>query len=116
MPAQRHHSGSGTSDVAEQELQERAAADDLHSVRVLRPRHGIRERRRAIGAGIHEDRLGHLEEDVPGTAGAFLDDLRRVAAEVVLDDLEDGAWILKTLVADDRRLDQRRHQLVEGRT
>jgi hypothetical protein len=47
MAAQRHDAGARASDVAQQQLQQRRAADDLHAVGVLRPGHGIGDRGRA---------------------------------------------------------------------
>ena len=66
-------------------------------------------------AGVGEDRLGDLEERLPRAAGRPLDHLRRVAAEVALDDLEDAARVLQRLVALRRRLQQRPDQRVVRR-
>ena len=99
VAAQRHDAAARPADIAEQQLQQRAAADDLQAVGVLGPGHGVGERRGPVGAGVREDRLGDLQERVPRAAGHPLDHLGRVAAEVPLDDLEDAARILQRLVA-----------------
>jgi hypothetical protein len=54
--------GAGASDVAQQQLQQRRAADDLHAVGVLRPGHGVGNRTRALGAGVVQQGLGHAQE------------------------------------------------------
>src|SRR5260370_1874373 len=79
---------------------------------MLRPRHGIGERRRPVGAGVREDGVGHLEKRIPWTTGRALDHLRRVAAEVLLDDLEGAAWILQRDITLGWWLEQRLDQSV----
>src|SRR6266516_4318716 len=49
VATQRHDAGAGPADVAEQQLQQRRAADDLGPVRVLGPGDRVGERRRAVG-------------------------------------------------------------------
>jgi hypothetical protein len=115
VAAQRHDAGPRPPHVAEQQLQQRAAADHLGPVGVLGPGHGVGERRGPIGAGVVQDGLGHLEEGVARAAGHSLDHLGRVAAEVALDDLEDGPRVLQRLIALRRRLQQRAHQWIERR-
>src|SRR5207253_6368618 len=100
---ERHDAGAGTADVAQEELEQRTAADGLWPVGVLSPGDGVRERGGAIAPGVGEDRLRHLEEGRPGAAGDALDHFRRVAAEVPLHDLKDGARVLERLVASRRR-------------
>src|SRR5918999_6033094 len=43
VPAQRHDAAARTADVPQEELEQRAAADHLHAVGVLRPRDRVRE-------------------------------------------------------------------------
>jgi len=50
VAAQGHDPGARASDVAEQQLEQRGAADDLRAVRVLRPGHRVGERARLVGA------------------------------------------------------------------
>src|SRR5258707_6871221 len=79
---------------------------------MLRPRHGIGERRGPVGAGVREDGVGHLEKRIPWATGRALDHLRRVAAEVLLDDLEGAEWILQRLITLGWWLQQRFDQCV----
>ena len=95
MPAQGHDAGAGTAEVAEQELQQRGAADDLRTVGVLRPRHRIGERGRLVGSRVIEQCLGHPEERLLGAARHALHHLGRVAREVMLDDLEHAPRVLQ---------------------
>ena len=62
VAAQRHDAAARPADVAEQKLQQRAGADDLDAVGVLRPGDGVGERRRPVRAGVGQDRLGDLEK------------------------------------------------------
>jgi len=103
------------SDVAEQQLEQRGAADDLRAVRVLGPGHRVGERGRLVGAGGVQQRLGDLQEGLLRTAGDALDQLGRVTREVALDDLEDAARVLERVVAERRRFEQRLHQRLERR-
>src|SRR5207245_1229765 len=64
------------------------------------------------GTGVLEQRPGDLEEGLPWATGDALDHLRRVAAEVSLDDLEDAARVVERLVPFRRRLQQRLHEVV----
>ena len=114
VAAQRHDAGAGPADVAEQQLQQRAGADDLDAVGVLRPGDRIGERSRPFGARVRQNGLGDLEKSFFGTAGGFLDHLRRVAGEMPLDDLENAARVLQRLVLHRRRPYQRSYQRCES--
>ena len=59
--------------------------------------------------------VGDFQERVARTPGRALDHLRRVAAEMPLDDLEDAARVLQRLVTRRRRLQQRSDQRVVRR-
>jgi hypothetical protein len=43
MAVERHDARTRPTDIPQQQLQQRAGADDLDAVRVLRPGNGIRE-------------------------------------------------------------------------
>ena len=43
VAAQRHHTGAGPADIAQQKLQQRAGANDLYAISMLRPGNGISE-------------------------------------------------------------------------
>src|SRR5262249_11501356 len=116
VTTQGHDPSTGTAEVAEKQLQQRRAADDLWAVGVLRPGDRVGERARPLGTRVFEQRLRYGEEGLPGTAGDPLHHLGRVAAEVALENLEHAALVLQRLVTRDRRLHERRDQAIEGRT
>ena len=64
MAAQRHDACAGPAEIAEQQLEQRRAADDLRTVGVLRPGDGVRERRGALGSGVIEQRLRNFQKCV----------------------------------------------------
>src|SRR5580693_6736351 len=116
MTAQRHDAGARPPEIPQQKLQQRTATDDLRSIRMLRPRYRIRKRGGSVGAGVGEDGGGDLEEYVLRATSGPLDHLRRVAAEVLFDNLENAAWILQGLVTLRRWLQQRPDQGVVRRS
>jgi len=60
VAAERHDAGARPAEISQQKLEQRAAADDLRTVGMLRPRHGIGERCRSVGPGAREDGVGTL--------------------------------------------------------
>jgi hypothetical protein len=99
VPAHRHDPAARPADVAEQQLQDRRGADHLHAARVLGPAQRVDEHRRALAAGVRDQRVGGLEEVVLRDAAHALDHLRRVARVLAHQLAEDGARILQRLVA-----------------
>jgi hypothetical protein len=97
-PPERHDPAARPADVAEQELDDGGGADVLDADRVLRPAERIDERRGALAAGVRAQGLGH-RDDVLGAAAADLGhELRRIAPEVLLQELVDAAWMLERRV------------------
>ena len=62
VAAQREDAAAGAADVAEQQLDDRRGADDLHADRVLRPADRVADRRRALAARVAAQRLGDGHE------------------------------------------------------
>ena len=96
VAAQREDAAAGAADVAQQQLDDRGGADDLHADGVLRPADRVADRRRALAAGVAAQRLG----DATGTRRAVHaahvgDELGRVPAVVALEQLEDAARMLQ---------------------
>ena len=58
VAAQRHDARARTADVPQKQLKQRAGADYLDSVGVLRPGNGVGERSRPIRARIGQNGLG----------------------------------------------------------
>ena len=98
MPAQGHDPAAGAAHVAQQQLDDRRGADDLHADRVLRPADRVAERRRALAAGVLAQRLRDLEELLLRAAADLGDALGGVAAVVALQQLEDAARVLERRV------------------
>ncbi len=94
-----HDARAGPADVPKEELQQRAGADDLDTVGVLRPSYGVGERGGPVRARIGQDRFSDFKESFLGAAGALLHHLRRVAGEMLLDDLENRPRVLQRIVA-----------------
>ncbi len=99
VPAQGEDAAAGPADVAEQGLQDRGRPDDLHAGRVVGPADGVAERARALAAGVLGEGLRHAQEVLLRHAAHLGDELRCVAGEVALEDLEHAARVLEGLVA-----------------
>ena len=112
---ERHDAGARTADIAQEELEQRAAADGLRAIRVLGPGHRVRERRGAVAPGVGQDGVGNLQEGLLRAAGDALHHLGGVAAEVPPHDLEYRPRMLERLVARRERREQGPHQRVERR-
>src|SRR5262247_1167608 len=115
MPAQCHDAAAGPADVPQEELEQGAAADHLRAISMLGPAHRIAPSGGALTPGIGENRLGHLDEGLLRAAGDLLDHLWCVAAEVPLDDLEHGLWVLQRLVTLGWGFAERPDQVVKRR-
>ena len=82
VSAQREDAAAGPADVAEQQLQDRRRADDLHADRMLRESDRVADRRGAVRPRARGVAIGDLEERLARDAADALDHLRRVAREV----------------------------------
>src|SRR6202008_1067635 len=88
-------------DVAQQQLNDRARADELRAHRVLSPADAVHQRRRALAARVLRPLACDLEELVGPDAADPLDHLRRVAGVVALEDLVDATWVPQRRVGGD---------------
>ncbi len=98
VAAQGQDPTAGPPDVAQQQLEDGRGADVLNANGVLGPSHRVDERRRALRPRVRAQRLRHLPEVGPGDAADPLHDLRGVAVEVALQDLEHAARVLEVEV------------------
>src|SRR2546423_12238218 len=80
---------------------------------MLLPRRRVGEGGRAVPPRVFEQGLCDLEELLLRGAADLFDQLRRVAAEVLLQELEDAAGMLQCGVGLRRALAQRAEQIVE---
>ena len=94
VTAQRVHATAQLAHVTQQQLHDGGRADDLRADAVLGPAQGIHHRHHTIRGGRAGNHLAHLQELVPGRAGDLLDHLGRVAAVVLLHDLQHAARVL----------------------
>ncbi len=99
MPPQGHDAAAWPAHVAQQQLQDRAGADHLRAGGVLGEADGVAPHRRALAPRVLHQLVGDGLEVLRRDAADALDHLRRVAAEVALEDLEDAAGVLQRLVA-----------------
>ena len=99
MAAHGHDSAARAADVAQQQLEDGGGPDDLHADRLLRPADRIAERGGALPARVLDQRLGDLVELRLGDPADLRHHLRRVAREVLAQELEDAALVLQRLVA-----------------
>src|SRR5581483_1788632 len=73
-------------------------ADDLDAHGVLRPADRVGECAGAFGSRVPTERLRDVEEVADAAAARLRDELRRVAGEMALEDLEDAPWVLQRQV------------------
>ena len=99
MAAQRQDAAAGPADIAEQTLDDRGGADDLHAERVVRPADRVAEGAGALAPGVARERLADREERLLRAAGHALHHLRRIAREVAAHDLVDAVRMLQRRVA-----------------
>src|SRR5262249_31579898 len=108
--AKRENAAARPADVPEQELDDRRRPDVLDADRVLCPADRVDERRGALAAGVPAKRLGHAHEVLGRAAADLGDDLGRVPAIVLLQELEDAARV------SERRIRLRRVTVLERAT
>ena len=100
MPAQRENPPARPPDVAEEKLENRGSADDLHAGGMLRPTDGVTDRRRFVATRSAREDVGDLEEMLFRNAAELLDQVRRVAHEMALQDLEHASRMFeRTIIA-----------------
>src|SRR5205085_3253388 len=99
VAAQRHDAAAGTSDVAEQQLQNRRSANRLDAGRMLRPADRVTDRGRFLATGSAREDVGDFDEALARNAARLLDELRRVAREVALQYLKHAARMLQRFIA-----------------
>ena len=110
---ERHDPAAGPAHVAEQELEQGAAADHLRAVGVLGPPDGVGPPGGPVPPRVLQHRLGHLEERLLGATGYLLHHLGRVPAEVALHYLEHATRVPEGLVALGRRFPERADHRLE---
>src|SRR5204863_236038 len=98
VTAEGHDPAAWPADVAEEELDQARGADELHAGGVLGPAHGVHEGARLVAAGVRDERIGDLDEQLLRGAADLLHQLGRVARVVALEDLEHGARVVEGLV------------------
>ena len=106
VAAHGHDAAAGPADVAQQQLEDAGGADDLHAGRVLRPADGVDDGAGALAARSCRRAARRRATICSGVQPQICDDhLRRVAGEVLAQELHDAARVLQRRVA--RRLPAR---------
>ena len=95
VAAQGHDAAAGPAHVAQQQLDDGGGADELDAVGVVGPAHGVGEGAGPLLPRVGAERLGDLQELLPGHAADLLHQLGGVAAEVPLEELEHAAGVLE---------------------
>src|SRR6266568_6193316 len=95
MSAQRHHSPTRTTNVAEQKLHYSSCTDDLHTLRLLCPTDGIAQSRSTFATRVRDQCLNNLHPLLTWYSAHLLYHLRCVACVVATHDLEDATGMLK---------------------
>ncbi len=93
------HASAGLAHVAEQQLQQRARADELAAGRVVGEAYRVDDGHHLVGLAHLADEVRNLVELVDGDARDAGDDLWRVARVVGLHELEDRLRVLQGEVA-----------------
>ena len=99
MTAEGEDPSTRTPDVAEEELEDRRGADDLHAGGMLRPSNRIADGTGALGSGGAAERVRDAQKRVAGDAADLLDHLRRVSRVMPLQDLKDASGMLQRRIA-----------------
>ncbi len=95
VAAEGEDAATGSAHVAQEELQNCGAANDLDAGGVVGPAYGIADRGGFFGAAGFAKSLGDVEEGVFGDSTVLLDQFRSVACEVPAQNLEDTAGVLQ---------------------
>src|SRR5216684_8388325 len=95
MAAQGHYSTAGTPDIAQQKLHNRPCADNLYTLRLLRPADRVTEGRGTFASGVLNQRLHNLHPLFARDAADTLHHFRCVACEMVAHNLEHTLWVLQ---------------------
>src|SRR5215469_6418726 len=98
MPAQRHDTAACAPDIAEQELDDGGRANNLHTLRLLRPAHRVANGAGALASGIFDQRLSHLQPLFARHAAYLFHHLLRITRKVAAHHLEDTTWMVQRRV------------------
>src|SRR3954471_20187738 len=88
MSPERQDPSARAADIAEQQLQDCSRANDLCALRVLRPPYRVTNSSCFFRAGSGSKNISDLQELLFGNAASALDQFRRIAREVLLQDLK----------------------------
>src|SRR5258706_5269285 len=95
MTAQRLNASSRTTQVAQEQLDDRACTDDLYTLGLLCPANRITESRSAFASRVLDERLRDQLKLLLCHPAHLLYHLRCVACEVAAHNLEHTVWMLK---------------------
>ena len=95
MAAQRVHPAAPDADIAQDQLQHRHAANILRTLGMLGPAKRIHRGHGLVGRRAFADHLGDMQEAVLGRAADLLDQLGRVARDMLFQQVPDTARVLQ---------------------
>ena len=98
MAAQGIHAATGHANVAEQQLDHRHGANVLGPDRVLGPAKGKQARHRLVGRRRGGDKFANLQIFVLRCAADARHHFRRIAIDMLAQQIDDAAWILPGIV------------------
>src|ERR1700685_4822927 len=104
MAAERVHTATGSSHVAQQKLNHRGGSDDLRSEGMLRPADSVDDRRDFFHVAVFADgrkQFNSLQVLFLGDTGDALDGFRGVPRILLLHQLKDAARMLKRQIIGD---------------
>ena len=99
MAAQRVHAAACHPHVAEQQLDHRHGADVLRAHGVLRPAQRVQERGGSVGGAGGSQHFTHLQEVRFRRAADVLHDVRRIAGDVLLQQVPHAARMRERFIA-----------------
>src|SRR4026207_1611056 len=99
MTAQRKNSAAGTTDIAQQQLQDRSATNDLNALGMLCPTERITNRRTLVGTRSGNQGVRNFMKKRWRNAANFLYDLWRITSEVAAQSLENALRMLQGQIA-----------------
>jgi hypothetical protein len=114
VASQGEDATTGTTDVAEQGLNDASGPDHLHAGCVMRPFYRIAPRAGAFPSGVTCERFCDLEESFLRAAGHALDHRRRVGRIMAPENLIDAVGVLQRGIGGRRTAFEPAHFFAEG--
>ena len=99
MPTQRQNSAARSPNVPEKQLQDCSRTDDLHTLRMLRPSHGVTNRSSLLRSRGGSKRFRCFQKHFFRHSAIAFDHLRGVSREMTFQHLEDAARMFQRRIS-----------------